>query len=59
MSRILVLSLLAASAGAQPADLWTLAKNKKEVHVFSTLFTAQNVRDLLSTEAGIDSAISF
>jgi hypothetical protein len=49
VSRILVLSLLSLSAFAQP----------KDVHVFSTLFTAQNVRDLLSTEAGIDSAIAW
>ena len=51
VSRIPILSLLAISAGAQPADLWTLAKSKKDVHVFSTLFNAQNVRDLLSTDA--------
>ena len=59
VSRILLLSFFASIACAQTIDLWTLAKSKKDVHVFSTLFTAQNVRDMLSTGPGIDKAIDW
>lgn len=41
------------------ADLWELAKGKQAVHRFSTLMTAQNVRDLLSTEQGLAEAIAW
>ncbi len=40
-------------------DLWKLAQNMKPVHRFSTLFTAQNVREYLSTDEGIDHAIQW
>jgi len=40
-------------------DLWTLARSRKNVHRFSTLFTAQDVRDRLSSPAGIDAAIQW
>jgi hypothetical protein len=54
------LSLILAAVGAAPAgDLWELAKSKGDVHVFSTLFTAQNVRDLLSSEDGLNAAIDW
>jgi len=67
---ILVATLLAActaaltktqaetQAGAS-VDLWQLAKDKQDVHRFSTLVTAQQVRDLLSTDEGIDAAIEW
>ena len=49
-----------AAAADQPAtNLWDLAKAKQGIHRFSTLFTAQQVRDLLSTEGGIDAAIDW
>ena len=49
-----------ALAADQPtAALWDLAKAKQGIHRFSTLFTAQQVRDHLSTEAGIDAAIDW
>jgi hypothetical protein len=35
------------------------AKDRQSGHTFSTLFTAQNVRDFLSTEAGVDAAIDW
>ena len=54
---ILVSFVLCGSAGA--ADLWELANSKRDVHRFSTLFTAQDVRDRLSTEDGIDAAIDW
>ena len=43
----------------EAVDLWELANNKKDVLRFSTLFTAQNVRDLLSDQAGLDEAIQW
>ncbi len=39
--------------------MWELAKSKQKVHRFSTLFPAQNVRDHLSTEEGIEAAIDW
>ncbi len=35
-----------------PKSLWDLARSKAEVHRFSTLMTAQDVRDRLSTRGG-------
>ncbi len=54
--------LFAASLFVSPlraADLWALAQSEKAVHRFSTLFTAQDVRDQLSTEAGLDRALDW
>ena len=42
-----------------PVSLWDLAQSKRSVHRFSTLFTAQQVRDHLSTEDGIGAAIDW
>lgn len=57
---------LAAKAFAQPPGddratmgLWDLAKTKAQTHRFSTLFTAQDVRKLLSDEDGISAAIDW
>ena len=36
--------------------LWELARSKQNVHRFSTLLTAQDVRDRLSTEKGLAAA---
>lgn len=69
-TRHLVVSLvllLATTAGAEKseterqarADLWTLANEKAAIHRFSTLFTAQNVRDRLATDAGLDEAVAW
>jgi hypothetical protein len=44
---------------AEQANLWDLAKSKRDVHRFSTLISAQQVRDYLSTEKGIDAAIDW
>jgi hypothetical protein len=50
----------AALAEDQPAaELWDLAKAKQGIHRFSTLFTAHQVRDNLSSEGGIDAAIDW
>ena len=41
------------------ASLWELAKSKQDVHRFSTLMTAQNVRDHLATEDDLAAAIAW
>jgi hypothetical protein len=51
--------LMLMAAGAHGQDLWRLAREKRDVHRYSTLFTAQNVRDQLATDAGIDEAIAW
>jgi len=38
-------------------DNWNLANSNKELLRISTIFTAQDVRDKLSTESGLDSAV--
>ena len=49
------------SAGRSLAmdNLWELANEKKGLLRFSTLFTAQNVRDMLSDQSGLDAAIQW
>ena len=49
----------AAAERASGSALWELAKAKQAIHRFSTLFTAQQVRDHLSTDKGIDAAIQW
>ena len=52
----------AAASGARADgadDLWRLAMSKRSVHRYSTLITAQDVRDRLGTEQGIESAIAW
>ena len=53
-------------ASGQPAgttsaavDLWSLAKEKQESHRFSTIFTAQQVRDHLAKDDGIEAALQW
>lgn len=41
------------------ANLWSLALKNKAIHRFSTLFTAHDVRDRLSTDAGIGQAVDW
>jgi hypothetical protein len=44
---------------ANTPDLWPLAQNYQNVHRFSTLFTAQNVRDNLSSDSGLQQAMAW
>jgi hypothetical protein len=46
---------------AEPASesLWDLARRQAGTHRFSTLFTAQDVRDRLNTEAGLNAAVDW
>ena len=55
----IVLFTLVTATGVRAESLWELAKNSREVLTISTLFTAQNVRDHLSTDEGIDEAIDW
>jgi hypothetical protein len=40
-------------------ELWDLARSKQQIHRFSTLITAQQVRDHLSSDEGIAAAIDW
>jgi hypothetical protein len=51
--------ILLAASGAWGQSLWELAKANRDTLTISTLFTAQDVRDRLSAEAGIDEAIDW
>ena len=53
----LCLGGLAAVGNAE--DLWELANRNKDVLRIATLFTAQDVRDRLSTDEGLDSAMDW
>ncbi|MFO1478033.1 MAG: hypothetical protein U1F98_15460 [Verrucomicrobiota bacterium] len=62
--RLLLLALTVAApaiaAGTNPPpDLWPLATNSAAVHRFSTLFTAQDVRDNLNSDAKIQKALDW
>lgn len=46
-------------ANAAGPDCRTLGRENQSVHRFSTLFTAQDVRDRLNTDEGIDRAIQW
>jgi len=48
-----------AAEGAGAMNLWDLARSKQQAHRFSTLFTAQDVRDRLGTDEGLASAIDW
>jgi hypothetical protein len=54
-----VLLLGSPSFGEETKTLWDLARSQQKVHRFSTLFTAQNVRDLLATEEGSRAALDW
>jgi hypothetical protein len=55
----LLLAAPLASGQADAPDLWDLAQENGDVHRFSTLFMAQDVRDHLGTDRGIDQAIDW
>jgi hypothetical protein len=51
--------LLAIAPAVRAESLWDLANQKKDVLRIATLFPAQDVRDRLSTDKGIDDAIDW
>jgi hypothetical protein len=48
-----------STVGAAPEDLWALARQNADIHRFSTLFTAQDVRDRLAADAGVEAAMDW
>ena len=54
-----LLFVLLIVSWSQAQDLWNLANENKSILKISTLFTAQNVRDYLSGEQGINDAIAW
>jgi hypothetical protein len=55
-----VAGCLQAAPPPEPApELWTSAQQSADIHRFSTLFTAQDVRDSLSSDAASDQAIRW
>jgi hypothetical protein len=48
-----------AASAADAVDLWSLAKEKEQFHRFSTLFTAQQVRDHLAHDDGLQAALEW
>ncbi|MFV1967675.1 MAG: hypothetical protein ACC628_19775, partial [Pirellulaceae bacterium] len=58
-SLLLIWMANVACLAAEPSELWALAKTKQNIHCFSTLITAQQVRDHLGTDDGIDAAIDW
>src|SRR4029079_3161308 len=48
-----------AATAAPALDLWTLGNASRDAHSFSTLFTAQDVRDRLSSEEGLAKAVQW
>ncbi len=51
--------VLLTALKCQSQSLWDLANENKGLLKISTLFTAQNVRDHLGTEEGINKAIEW
>ncbi len=58
---LLVLGCLGVVLPLHPAgtDLWQLAREHRRAHRFSTLFTAQDVRDQLSSAEGLSRAVAW
>jgi hypothetical protein len=50
---------LAIASGVRAQSLWDVANQNKEALRIATLFSAQDVRDRLSTDKGIDDAIDW
>jgi len=61
LSITIALRLFSFQAVGETASdqLWQLCRDKAPVHRFSTLFTAQNVRDNLATEEGRQAAMEW
>ena len=58
-SWVAAVALVGRGVADDEPTLWRLAKQKHATHRFSTLITAHQVRDLVSTDAGIDAAIQW
>ena len=56
---IYLLGTILFIASCEPPTRWELANENKDLLRVSTIFTAQTVRDKISTESGLDSAIAW
>jgi hypothetical protein len=57
---MILISILRCASTAQPLpNQWDLAREKIKIHRFSTPIPANEVRDKVSSEQGIDAAIDF
>jgi hypothetical protein len=54
-----ITTILALASSVRAQSLWELANQNKDALRISTLFPAQDVRDRLSTDKGIDDAIDW
>ncbi|MCU0916706.1 MAG: hypothetical protein MUC88_19410 [Planctomycetes bacterium] len=54
-----LVSVLILAAGVRAQSLWDLAHRNKDALRIATLFSAQDVRDRLSSDKGIDDAIDW
>jgi hypothetical protein len=54
-----IVGVLAIASGVQAQSLWDLAHQNKDALRIATLFTAQDVRDRLSADQGIDDAMDW
>ena len=60
LSLLLVLGGIVFARGADSSgNLWTFGRQHQDVHRFSTLFTAHDVKNQLSTDEGINRAIDW
>ncbi|MCZ7640415.1 MAG: hypothetical protein M5U12_32790 [Verrucomicrobia bacterium] len=50
---------LAAAGSPATPDLWSLGREQAGIHRISTLFTAQDVRERLASEAGLAAALDW
>ena len=53
------ITLHAAQTTIPPSEMWNLAEKDGAIHRFSILLSAQDVRDYLSSDSGIDSTIRW
>jgi hypothetical protein len=56
---VILMVILIIIGSCKPPTLWDLANKNKDILKISTIFTAQDVRNKLSTVEGLDSAITW
>jgi hypothetical protein len=56
---VIGLFILSSAFRSQSQTLWDLAKQNRRLLKIATLFTAQNVRDLLGNKQGMNNAIDW
>jgi hypothetical protein len=56
---LMLVGVAGADAASSTEDLWVLGRRHQDVHRFSTLFTAHDVKNHLLKDEGIDRAIDW